>query len=150
MSGDVRDKGRKAGNKAGSRAITGTNGEGVRVLTVDDQAVFRRVANDVIVATLGFEPIGEAGSGEEAVTAVEQLRPDLVLLDVRMPGIGGIEAARRITSAHPDTVVVLISIEEPDEIGHAVQGCGAATVVHKQDFGSALLRRVWTEHAGSS
>src|SRR3954464_13829300 len=121
----------------------------VSVLTVDDQDVFRRVAHDVIVATPGFESVGEVCSGEEALSAVERLRPDLVLLDVRMPGIGGVEAARRITSSHPDTVVVLISIEEPDEIGHAVQGCGAATVVHKQDFGSALLRRVWTEHAGS-
>jgi hypothetical protein len=57
MAEDVRDK----SSKAGSRAATELNAEGVRVLTVDDQAVFRRVANDVIVATLGFEPIGEAG-----------------------------------------------------------------------------------------
>jgi CheY-like chemotaxis protein len=84
------------------------------------------------------------------VTAVEQLRPELVLLDVRMPGIGGIEAARRITSAHPDTVVVLISIEEPSELGHAVRGSGAATLVRKQDFCPALLRRIWAEHGGTS
>ncbi len=146
----VRDKNGRAGGKAGNRAATEPNREGVRVLTVDDQAVFRRVANDVIVATLGFEPIGEAGSGEEAVTAVERLRPDLVLLDVRMPGIGGIEAARRITSAHPDTVVVLISIEEPNEVEHAVRGSGAATLVRKQDFGPSLLRRLWAEHAGTT
>ena len=146
MSEDVRDEGRTTD----SLAATGSEDEDVRVLTVDDQAVFRRVAHDVIVATLGFEPIGEAGSGEEAVEAVDRLRPDLVLLDVRMPGIGGIEAARRITSAHPDTVVVLVSIEEPDEVGHAVRGSGAATLVRKQDFGPALLRRVWAQHAGIS
>jgi two-component system, NarL family, invasion response regulator UvrY len=140
MPEDVRDKSR--------RAATERNGKGVRVLTVDDQAVFRRVANDVIVATLGFESVGVAASGEEAVTAVEQLRPDLVLLDVRMPGIGGIEAARRITSAHPDTVVVLISIEEPHEFSHSARGCGAAALVRKQDFCPALLRRVWAERAG--
>jgi two-component system, NarL family, invasion response regulator UvrY len=146
----VRDKNRKAGSKAGDRAAIERQGVGVSVLTVDDQAVFRRVAHDVIVATLGFEPIGEVASGEEAVSAVEQLRPDLVLLDVRMPGIGGIEAARRITSAHPDTVVVLVSIEEPDEVEHAVRGSGAATLVRKQDFGPSLLRRLWAEHAGTS
>jgi two-component system, NarL family, invasion response regulator UvrY len=139
MSESVRDK--------RSRAVTRHGRDGVRVLTVDDQAVFRRVAHDVIVATLGFEPVGEAESGEEAVTAVAQLRPDLVLLDVRMPGMGGIEAARQITSAHPHIVVVLITIQEPDEIGHAVRGCGAAALVRKQDFGPALLRRLWAEHA---
>ena len=138
MSEEVRDK--------SSRAALERSGRRVRVLTVDDQAVFRRVANDVIVATLGFEAIGEAECGEDAVTAVERLRPDLVLLDVRMPGIGGIEAARRITSAHPDTVVVLISIEDPDEVSHAVRGSGAAALVRKQDFGPALLRNIWAEH----
>ena len=146
----VRDKNGRAGSKAGGPAATDAHAKGVRVLTVDDQAVFRRVANDVIAATLGFEPIGEAWSGEEAVTAVERLRPDLVLLDVRMPGIGGIEAARRITSAHPDTVVVLISIEEPNEVEHAVRGSGAAALVRKQDFGPSLLRRLWAEHAGTN
>jgi DNA-binding NarL/FixJ family response regulator len=141
MSEDVRDK---------------TNPEAaiehglVRVLTVDDQLPFRRAALDVISATRGFTAIGEARSGEEAVSAVARLRPDLVLLDVRMPGIGGIEAARRINEAHPDTVVVLISIEEPDEVEHAVSGSGAAALVRKQDFGPALLRRIWAEHAGAA
>jgi DNA-binding NarL/FixJ family response regulator len=143
---DVRDKDSTTGSLAASKRELGC----VRVLTVDDQAVFRRVAHDVIVATSGFESVGEAGSGEDGVAAVERLRPDLVLLDVRMPGIGGIDAARRITSAHPDTVIVLVSIEEPDEVGHAVRGCGAATLVRKQDFGPALLRRIWAEHVGTS
>jgi DNA-binding NarL/FixJ family response regulator len=67
-----------------------------------------------------------------------------------MPGIGGIEAARRITSAHPDTVVVLISIEEPDEFSHAARASGAAALVRKQDFGPALLRSLWTMHGGRS
>jgi two-component system, NarL family, invasion response regulator UvrY len=138
MSEHVRDK--------SNRTALERSGRRVRVLTVDDQAVFRRVANDVIVATLGFEAIGEAECGEEAVTAVERLRPDLVLLDVRMPGMGGVEAARRITTAHPETVVVLISIEDPDEVSHAVRGSGAAALVRKQDFGPALLRNIWAEH----
>jgi two-component system, NarL family, invasion response regulator UvrY len=121
-------------------------GSGVGVLTVDDQAVFRQVANDVIAATSGFEPLGDAHSGEEALTAVERLHPELVLLDVRMPGIGGIEAARRITADHPGIVVVLITIEEPDEFSQAARSCGAAALVRKQDFGPALLRKLWTTH----
>jgi CheY-like chemotaxis protein len=68
----------------------------VRVLTVDDQAVFRRIADDVIAATQGFEAVGEAGGGDEALEAVQRLAPDLVLLDVRMPGVDGIEVARRL------------------------------------------------------
>ena len=70
----------------------------VRVLTVDDQAVFRGVARDVIEATAGFEAIGEAANGEEALEAVERLAPQLVLLDVRMPGLDGVEVARRLTA----------------------------------------------------
>jgi len=119
---------------------------GVRVLTVDDQVVFRDAARDVITATPGFEPVGDAESGEEAMAEVERLRPELVLLDVRMPGIGGIEAARRITAAHPETVVVLISIEDSYEFAQDVRACGAAALVRKQDFGPAVLRSIWEAH----
>jgi DNA-binding NarL/FixJ family response regulator len=118
----------------------------VGVLTVDDQAAFRRAAADVIAATSGFESVGEAQTGEEAVEAVERLHPELVLLDVRMRGIDGIEASRRITSSHPGTVVVLISIEDPAGLADAARASGAATLARKQDFGPALLRRIWEEH----
>ena len=118
----------------------------VRVLTVDDQVVFRRVAHDVIVATPGFEPVGDAQSGEDALAEVERLRPELVLLDVRMPGIGGIEAARRIVAAAPETVVVLISIEDSEGFAEDAQACGAAALLRKQDFGPSLLRRIWETH----
>jgi DNA-binding NarL/FixJ family response regulator len=118
----------------------------VRVLTVDDQVVFRHAAHDVISATPGFESVGGAESGEEAMAAVERLRPELVLLDVRMPGCGGIEAARRITTAHPETVVVLISIEDFEEFADDAHTSGAAALVRKQDFGPALLRSIWETH----
>jgi two-component system, NarL family, invasion response regulator UvrY len=118
----------------------------VRVLTVDDQVVFRNAACDVITATPGFESVGDAESGEQALAAVERLRPELVLLDVRMPGCGGIEAARRITAAHPETVVVLISIEDSEEFADDAHASGAAALVRKQDFGPALLRSIWEAH----
>ncbi len=118
----------------------------VKVLTVDDQAVFRQAARDVISATAGFESVGDAETGEEAVAAVDRLRPELVLLDVRMPGIGGIEAARRIREAHPGTVVVLISIEDSDEFAEDERASGAAAFVRKQDFGPAALRSIWEAH----
>ena len=118
----------------------------VRVLTVDDQIVFRRAAHDVIAATPGFEPVGDAESGEEALAEVERLRPELVLLDVRMPGLDGIEVARRLIASHPDTLVVLISIEDPLDLPSAAQLGDAVPLVRKQDFGPGLLRRIWAAH----
>ena len=114
-------------------------------MTVDDQEMFRGVARDVIDATPGFESVGEATSGEEALAAVERLTPELVLVDVRMPGMNGIEVARRLVARHPELVVVLISIEERSDVPSAAQ-LGAVPFVRKQDFGPRLLRRLWSEH----
>ena len=118
----------------------------VRVLTVDDQAVFRGIAREVIDATPGFESVGEAASGEEALAAVARLAPELVLLDVRMPGLDGIEVARRLRATHPDTVLVLISMEDPIDIPSAAQIARHVPLVRKQDFGPRLLTWIWREH----
>ena len=118
----------------------------VGVLTVDDQEVFRELARQVIEATPGFEPLGEVASGEEALPAVDDLNPDLVVIDVRMPGMDGIETARRITSAHPDTVVVLISVEDPVDIPSSAGASGAVALVRKEDFKPALLVELWAAH----
>jgi CheY-like chemotaxis protein len=117
----------------------------VRVLTVDDQELFRGVARDVIEATPGFEPIGEAASGEEALPAVDRLDPDLVLLDVRMPGMSGIEAAQLIVAAHADVLVALITMEERIDIPSLPQ-LAEVPLLRKQDFGPTSLRRLWHEH----
>ncbi len=118
----------------------------VSVVTVDDQAVFRAVARDVIDATPGFELVGEASSGEAAVSVVDELNPQLVLMDVRMPGTDGTEAARQIKAAKPGVVVVLISIEEPAMVPSSAAECGAAALARKQDFGPAMLRDLWERH----
>jgi two-component system invasion response regulator UvrY len=121
----------------------------VRVLTVDDQAVFRTAARDVIAATPGFEALAAATSGPEALALIESLRPDLILVDVRMPGMDGIATTRLLRDACPDAVVVLISLEDPVDIQPVAVGCGAATTVRKQDFSPTLLRRLWDEHRPS-
>jgi two-component system invasion response regulator UvrY len=118
----------------------------VRVLTVDDQEVFRGVAREVIAATPGFIAIGEAASGDEALRAVDELAPELVLLDVRMPGLDGIEVARLLRASHPETVVVLISIEESADLPAAARSSPEVPLVRKQDFGPRLLRRLWVQH----
>jgi two-component system, NarL family, invasion response regulator UvrY len=120
----------------------------VRILTVDDQAVFRATARDVVDATPGFTSVGEFGPGEEALTAIAEVDPELVLVDVRMAGMDGVEIARRIRSGGANTVVVLISVEDQVDLPEDIATCGAAAFVHKQDFGPDLLRRMWLVHGG--
>jgi DNA-binding NarL/FixJ family response regulator len=120
--------------------------ESVPVLIVDDQAPFRRAARAVVSATPGFEVVGEAQSGEEALGLVETLGPGLVLMDINLPGINGIEATRRITSSHPRVVVMLLSTYQADDLPSDAASCGAAAYVHKEDFGPALVQDVWSKN----
>lgn len=83
-----------------------------RVLVVDDSALARRGVVEVLGADPAFEVVGEAGDGAAAVPLVEQLRPDLVLMDVRMPGIGGILATARVKAAHLGCKVVMLSVSD--------------------------------------
>jgi len=117
----------------------------VAVLTVDDQESFRAVLRDVIDATAGFVLVGEACSGEEAVSVVDSLSPELVLMDVRLSGMDGVAATRAIITRHPRTVVVLISAEDP-ELAPGVETLGEAVArVRKQHLRPQLLRDVWAQ-----
>jgi DNA-binding NarL/FixJ family response regulator len=118
----------------------------VTVLAVDDQPVFLRAARDLIAATPGFEQVGEACSGPEAVEKAATLRPDLVLLDVRMPGMDGIETARRLADADGEAVVVLISLEAAPEVPPA----SVAGHVRKQDLSVRALQAIWADHRGAA
>jgi DNA-binding NarL/FixJ family response regulator len=115
------------------------------VLTVDDQAVFRRAVGDLLAATPGFEEVGQAASGAEALELAEALRPDLVLLDVRMHGMDGLETARRLLAADGGAVVVLISLNDVPEAASAVAS-GVAACVRKQHLSTRTLRELWGAH----
>ncbi|MFN2607107.1 MAG: response regulator transcription factor [Acidimicrobiales bacterium] len=119
----------------------------VAVLIVDDQPLFRRAATAVVTLTPGFQVAGEADSGEAAVDLVEQVRPGLILMDINMGGINGIEATRRITAAHPDVMVVLLSTYQADDLPADAASSGMSAYVNKEDFGPAVLRSVWDERA---
>lgn len=116
----------------------------VKVLIVDDQAPFRGAARAVVGATKEFSVIGEAESGEEAVDLVGALAPDLVLMDINMGGIDGIEATRRITATHPETMVVLVSTYAASDLAADARTCGAAAYVHKEELAPRVLRDLWS------
>ena len=117
--------------------------DAVRVLIVDDQAPFRRAAATVVRLTPGFEVVGEASSGEEAVELAGTLAPALILMDINMDGISGIEATRRIHEAHPEIVIVLLSTYRVEDLPADATSCGARTYVHKERFEPAVLQEIW-------
>ncbi len=119
----------------------------VTTLIVDDQLAFREALAELIDAMPGFVLVGRACTGEEAVVAVEQVSPQLVLMDVAMPGMGGIEAARVIRSRYPRIVIMLISIDDPALYPEARDLCrGEVACARKQDLRPSELRRVWELH----
>ena len=120
----------------------------VTVLIVDDQLPFRAVARTVIGLTAGFEVSGEAETGEDAVAQAAAQVPDLVLMDINLPGINGIEATRRIRAAQPGVAVVLLSTYSEADLPDDARECGAIAYVHKEDFGPALVRELWQKNRG--
>lgn len=115
----------------------------VRVLIVDDQEPYRRAMAAVVDATDGFAVVGSVVTGEESVAAVSELRPDLVLMDVNLPGIDGIEAARRLAEDPEGPVVVLLSTYDVDQVD--LEGSGAAAYVAKEDLGPDSLSAAWLD-----
>jgi DNA-binding NarL/FixJ family response regulator len=121
----------------------------VHVLICDDQEAFRAVAREVVNATQGFQVVGEAETGEESVVAAGRLHPDLVLMDVHLPGIDGLEASRRIRAAHPKVAVLLLSTYDPEDFAARIAGSGAVAFISKAAFGPDGLTDAWARAAPS-
>jgi DNA-binding NarL/FixJ family response regulator len=121
----------------------------VRVLIVDDQAPFRDAARAVVEATDGFEVVGESGTGEASIEAASQLKPDLVLMDVNLPGINGLEATRRILQGPNGVIVMLLSTYEEEEYASRAAECGAAAYIAKSRFEPDRLASEWTSATGT-
>lgn len=111
----------------------------IRVLLADDSPEFLAAAIEVIAATSGFELVGAATSGEEAIELATARRPDLALIDVNMPGIGGVEAAERIAVASPATGIVLMTAT-PDP-------ATPPDAFDKRRLSPAALAEIWEELA---
>jgi two-component system invasion response regulator UvrY len=119
----------------------------VRVLIVDDQEPFRAVARTVVEMTDGFEVIGEAETGEDSVSRAHELSPDLILMDVNLPGINGLEATRQILADHVNgkpVVVLVLSTYEAAEFGPQAEEVGAARFIPKSEFSPERLAEAWS------
>lgn len=128
----------------------GADADVVRVLVVDDQAPFRAAARAVIARVPDFELIAEATSGEEAVAIVNELEPALVLMDINMGLLDGLEATKIITDSHPATMVILVSTYTEADMPPAAHTCGAAAYVNKDELSPRALRRLWEQGGDAS
>jgi DNA-binding NarL/FixJ family response regulator len=126
-----------------------TSDDAVKVLVVDDQAPFRLAARMVIKRTPGFEVIGEATSGEDSVAMAHDLHPDLILMDINMGAMSGIDATREIVTAAPRTLVFLCSTYNREDLPPGALDTGAAAYLNKEELAPAVLSDLWAKQAPS-
>jgi DNA-binding NarL/FixJ family response regulator len=131
---------------SGDTEATPVEDRRARVLAVDDHAQSLAVLRDVVSATGRLDLVGEAECGEQAVDLAWELKPDIVLMDVRMPGLGGIEAARRIKASLPWTVMVLVSATRPDELTVELDDSVVDAVIWKNELHPDWLDEIWRRH----
>lgn len=118
------------------------NGETVRLLVADDHALFREGLKALLSATPGIEMVGEAARGEDTVALAEERQPDIVLMDINMPGMDGIQATRRILRANPTVGVIMVTMLEDDASLFSAMRAGARGYVLKGAKPQELLQAV--------
>jgi DNA-binding NarL/FixJ family response regulator len=114
----------------------------IRIMIADDQELVRYGMRLVLEAETDLEVVGEADDGASAVRAAERLRPDVVLMDVRMPGVDGIEATRRITSLYPETRVLVLTTYDLDDYAFGALRAGASGFLLKDTRPAALTSAI--------
>ncbi|GAA4267459.1 response regulator transcription factor [Frondihabitans peucedani] len=122
----------------------------ITLLLVDDQDLLRAGMAMVLGAADGLRVVGEATNGEDAVARAAELRPDVVLMDVRMPGLDGIEATRRIVAAQPETRVIILTTFDLDEYAFGGLNAGASGFLLKDAPSADLVQAIRTVAAGEA
>ncbi|MDQ2070755.1 UvrY/SirA/GacA family response regulator transcription factor [Natronospira bacteriovora] len=120
----------------------------IRVLLVDDHALVRTGIRHILDEAAGIEVLAEASSGEEAVELARKEQPDVILMDVNMPGIGGMEATRKIATAAPDVKVIVVSVHATDPYPSRLLEAGAQGYLTKDCSGDEIITAVKRVHAG--
>jgi DNA-binding NarL/FixJ family response regulator len=115
-----------------------------RVLVVDDHAVLRRGIQSIVRAWPGWEIAGECGSGEDAVRLALVLKPDIILMDISMPGIGGLEATRIICQQNPEARILLLTLHDSIEWVRSAFQAGARGYLLKSETEAELMRALET------
>jgi DNA-binding NarL/FixJ family response regulator len=124
--------------------------ESIRVLVADDHALFRQALKSVLEGEEGLELVGEAGDGEEAVRMATELVPDVILMDVHMPKLEGIEAARKINAELPTTKIVMLTVsDEQEDLFEAIKAGASGYLLKEVDPGE-IANAVREIHAGHS
>ena len=119
--------------------------EALSVIVVDDQAPFRMAARAVIRRSDGFELVGEAENGLLALELANEVHPHVVLMDINMPEMGGIEATKRIVEVLPSTFIILCSTYEIGDLPPDATTSGARAYVNKEKLGAKTLQRLWDQ-----
>ena len=114
----------------------------VRILIADDHELIRRGLRGLLENQAGWQVIAEAADGRQAVEKAKQLRPDMVILDVSMPNLNGLEAARHIRKALPETEILILTMHENNQLVREVVECGARGYILKSDAGRDLVSAV--------
>jgi len=120
----------------------------IRILLVEDHVVFRESIRQFLNRESDLEVVGEAGNGEEATRLTAQLKPDIVLMDVAMPNVNGIEATKRIKALYPATAVLVLSAYDYDQYIFALLEAGSAGYLLKDVSGRELIDAIRAVHRG--
>jgi DNA-binding NarL/FixJ family response regulator len=120
------------------------------VLVVDDQSAFRVAVRRLLEHAQDFELVGEAEDAAQAVRFAEDLRPDVVLMDIKLPDASGIDATRDVLSVHPSATVILLSTYTTGDLPAAASTSGARAYLHKEDLAASVLRALLTGSAAAA
>ncbi len=124
--------------------------EPIRILIVDDHTLLREGTRQLLTQDPGLDVVGEVARGDEPVAAVEQLRPDVLLLDIRLPGMNGIDVTREVAKRFPEVQILILTAYADDDYIHAAVGAGAHGYLLKTAPGHELITSIRAMHEGAT